>query len=475
MTKIRSKTVLAAALMVPLAFSAVSSAARAADLLTSWQATRGYDPAFAAARDALTAGAEKSKQGDALILPQVTLSGNADHLNERFRAGGSGAADSTLSGSRSGVGVSLAQPVFDAAAFVTRDQFRKQSLEAQVQYQAAEQDLILRVAKAYFEVLLARENVELVEEQEKAVGGQLARAKKTFEVGVSTITDTNEAQARFDAIIAADIAARNDLEIKETAYKRLTGLDGKQLVPISERPPTSPDPATLDAWMARVDNNLSIRAAALGLEIAQIDIQRYRLVNSPVLSFVASYAHRWDSGGISSSGGRDRTGTGTIGLQLSIPLFTGGARSSLLRQAVALRDQQSHTLDATKRDSEQAVQQFFLNVESGAAQIRALEQARVSSQSLLASSKTGRDVGVRTTIDVLNAQQAYYQTLYNLVGARYTYLYSRLQLAAAVGGLDGAELEKVNGWLAGSAPGSAGTGAAAAAYPAEKNGSRTNR
>jgi outer membrane protein len=354
---------------------------------------------------------------------------------------------------------------------VTRDQFHKQAEQAEVQFLVAQQDLVLRAAKAYFDVLLAQENLNLVKSQKEAVSQQLAQAQKMFEIGLSSVTDSDEAQARYDTIIASEIAAQNDLEVKANAYRNLTALDPATLLPISAVVADSDIrtdevraglPVLID--QARNDN-LSVRAQQLGLEIARFAIDRYRLANAPVVSLVASYGHTLENGSISSSGGRDNTGAASVGLQLSIPLYTGGARNSQLREAVALADQQLNTLEAVQRDAQQLTTQYFLDVASGEARIRALEQARVSASSSLESSKLGREVGVRTTIDVLNAEQNYYQAIYNLVAARYGYLFSKLQLAASVGDLDEKELVGVNRWLVGEPQSSSAPAAPASATP----------
>ena len=425
---------------------------QASDLISSWRAARSHDASFSAAKNALAAGLEFAEQGDAALLPQVSLSGNADRLRNDYRPGqgASNTSSKLTQGQQYGLNLSLVQPIYDAASWTKRDELHKQSQQAELQFRVAEQDLVLRVAKAYFDVLLARENLSLVAAQKEAIAVQLAMAKKLFQIGAATITDTNDAQARYDAIMAGEITAVNDLEIKSSAYQRLTSLDPALLAPVPESfQAPAPVPDMVSAWLEQAtEGSLAVKAQQLGLDIASVSIDRYRLETAPTLSLVAAYGSQFDSRGISSSGARDQTLSGSIGVQLSIPLYTGGSRSSQLRQTLALRDQQRDTLVAARRDAEEFTRQAFLGVKGGVAQIGALEQARRSSASSLASSKRGREIGVRTTVDVLNAEQNYYQTVYSLVAARYQYLLSRLQLAASVGQLSEAELVKVNGYLA---------------------------
>jgi outer membrane protein len=426
-----------------------ASNSNAADLLTSWRAACTYDANFLAAGKALAAGLEKSTQGDSMILPQVALTANIGEAKKNVQPGDTSITSTDTQGPQYGAGLSLVQPIYNVSAFAIRNELNIQAQEARVQYRVAEQDLILRVAKAYFEMLLAQKNVDLVKAQMEAVSQQLAQAKKMFSVGSATITDTNEAQARFDSIVAGEISARNDLSLKQAVYQQLTNLDPLNLVPVSEtRTPVPPQPAVIGPWLTQAQSDsLTVIAQKMGIQISNSEITRYRLESSPTLALVAGFGTQWDGSTSTRSGLLDRTSNSTIGLQLTIPLYTGGYRSSKYREAVSLAAQQRDALEAAIRDAQQTTRQSFLGVETGAAQIKALEQANISSASSVASSKMGRDVGVRTTVDVLNAQQIHYQNQYNLAVARYQYLLSKLQLAASVGNLNVGELENVNGWL----------------------------
>jgi outer membrane protein len=435
-----------------LAFSMFGAGAmncHAADLFESWQAAQSHDATYSAASHALAAGQEKARQGDSMVLPQVSLSANTGRTQNEEHYGNPAKSDVHARGQQYGSTISLSQPIYDASAFYGREQLKVQSREAEIQFRLAKQDLILRVAKAYFDVNLAQENVHLVAAEKSAIAQQLAQAKKTFSVGASTITDTNDAQARFDAIVASELSAQNDLQVKQAAYQQLTNLDPENLSPLTEgREALPPTPAEPQQWLEQArSESLNVIAQQLGLQVSNIEIKLYRLASSPKLALVASYDKQWDGASTSYPGYTNQTNQATIGLQLTIPLFTGGYRSSKHREAVELAAQQRDTLEATIRDAQQTARQSFLGVQTGAAQIKALEQARISSASSLASSKVGRDVGVRTTVDVLNAQQTHYQNLYNLVYARYQYLLSKLQLSASVGQLNEHEFEDVNSWF----------------------------
>lgn len=420
----------------------------AADLVEALRAARGYDASFAAAARTRDAGREKVQQARALLLPQVALAGNGAYNYNRYAAG-QGDASYEKDGASHGYSVSATQPVYRIEKLAGSDQLKKQAALAEIQYRIAEQDLILRVAKAYFDVVTAEEKIRVIDAQKDAISQQLARAKKSFEVGEATITDTDEAQARFDAALAQEIAGHNDLAVKREAFVLLTSLEGGKLARIGDRQqPAAPEPNDPATWFDRAErNNFALAGQRINLEIARREIDKYRAETAPSLDLTASYGDSWKAGGISNSGARDRNGSGVIGLQLSVPLYTGGNRSSQMREAVAREDAQRNTVEAVRRDTVQETRRAFLGVQSGAAQIRALQQALVSSKSLVDSTTLGREVGVRTTIDVLNALQQYFSTRYDLMVARSNYLYSRLQLVAAAGELTETDVVEVNRWL----------------------------
>ncbi|QNM97141.1 TolC family outer membrane protein [Chitinimonas koreensis] len=431
---------------------AVGSSAFAADLLSVYQEAKKYDATYAAAEAALRAGQEKSAQGRSLWLPKVQLQSGYSHATQDTDYGRNNVLlqDSDRSGNSYNYTVSASQPIYRADASVGKVQLDEQARLAEVSFASAQQNLILRVAQAYFDVLYAQDNLEFVRSQKDAVSQQLAQAKKSFEVGVATITDTHEAQAKYDAIVASEIAAENDLLVKQNAFLQLTGVpaEGLSMLP-AKMAATPPSPNDVNAWLRDAEQkSLAIDAQRGQLAIAEAEIDKYRLLRQPTLDLVAQYGTDYKKNGLTAAGGTDKTTSSAIGVQLNIPIYTGGATSSRLREAIALRDKAQHELEATRRDTAQTTKQAFLGVQAGAAQIRALEQALVSSQSSLDSTKLGREVGVRTTLDLLNAQQQYYSTKRDLALARYNYLLNQLKLSAAVGELGQPNLEAVNAQLA---------------------------
>lgn len=422
--------------------------ATAADLLEIYRAALASDPVYSAARAGWQAAQEKLPQGLAGLLPQASLSASTQH-NDRdlsFR-------DPAQRGSRTqynsnSASVSVTQPLYRQQNFAAYEQGKTQVALADAQLAAAGQDLILRVAQAYFDVLLARDSVAFAESQKTAIGQQLEQAKRNFEVGNATITDTHEAQARYDLVTAQEIAARNDLEVKNRALEQLIGRAAPGLALLGKRfTLQSPDPTSMEAWVEQARNgNLQVRIAQESLAFSALDVRRNRGAHHPTLDAFASITESASGSGIQGGSGTE-TNTKIIGLQLAIPLYQGGAITSRVREALANEDKARQDLENARRSAELAARQGYLGVTSGIAQVRALEAALVSNQSSLDSTRLGQEVGVRTQVDVLNAQQLLFSARRDLAQARYNYILSLLRLAAAAGRLTEADLQRINAWL----------------------------
>jgi outer membrane protein len=349
-----------------------------------------------------------------------------------------------------GLTVSASQPLYRYANSVAYSQAVEQVQQADYTLASARQDLILRVAIAYFDVLLAQFSVEVTESQKAAVSEQLAQAKRNFEVGVATITDTNEAQAKYDSIVAQEISARNDLENKRTALRAIIGrapADLKKLGPGFE--PTLPSPNSLDVWVERaLADNLAVRIAQYNADIAALEIERQRAGRLPTVDLVASFNAQAFNATINTSAAGEQH-QAAIGVALNVPLYTGGFVDSKVREALALQDAARQNLEVARRNALFSAQTGFTGVTSAAASVKAFEQALVSAQTAYESNKTGQEVGVRTNLDVLNTQQNVFQTRRDLAQAYFNYLIGVLRLKSAVGSLDEADLEEINRRLRG--------------------------
>jgi outer membrane protein len=435
-----------------LSLAALMPPAAAEDLLQVYRDAQKYDAVYAGARNSLAAGREKLPQGRALVLPSLNLTGNA--TRQRIE---SDSKDPSVTPSFNrtprifGYQLTLTQPVFRLQNWNQYDQSEFQVRQAEASFGLAGQDLMLRVAQAYFDVLAAQDSLGLVRAQKAAISEQLAQAKRNFEVGTATITDTHEAQARSDLSTAQEIAAQNDLESRRRALQLLTGKAYAVLKPLrADIKLSEPNPNDEQTWVALAEKqSYAVQVQQAGTAIAALEAKRNSNAHLPTLDFIAIYGQTDQSQGstLTSTTGSTLTQT-QIGLQLAMPLYSGGGLSSREREAAALSLKARDDLDNARRSAALTTRQSYLAVINGIAQVGALEQARISSQSALDSNKLGYEVGVRINIDVLNAQQQLYSTERDLAVARYNTITNHLRLKAAAGSLIEPDLEEVNRALA---------------------------
>ncbi len=423
--------------------AATCTAASAADLVSVYNDALAYDAQFAAARAQRLADDEKLVQGRAGLLPVIGASANSTYNQVETRQPVS--RDSNFNSN--GYSLQLTQPLFRWQNWVAYKQGELQVALAEAQYQQARQDLIVRVAQAYFDVLVAEEALASLEAQKKAAAEQLELAKKSFEVGTVTITDVHEAQSRYDLAVAQEIAAQSDLEVRRQVLTQVTGKPQGALEALTkEAQLPQPEPADITAWSSSAEQNAyAVQAAQTALEIAAREVERNRAGHYPTVDLVAT--HGRNKAFIASNGFNSDSTTSTLGLQLNVPLYQGGAVSSRERETAALQVKARADLDNARRSAVLAAQQSYLGVSSGLAQVKALEAAQVSSQSALDANRLGYEVGVRINIDVLNALQQVYATRRDLARARYDTLLAQLRLKAAAGSLSAADLEAVNALL----------------------------
>jgi len=420
--------------------------AGAADLMETYHAAQSNDPVFAAETAKHEAGQEKLTQGRSMILPTITANANTTYnrYNVKYLSPAFPFPGGQFNYNSHGYGATLVQPLYRAQNWAMYSESELQVAQAEAEYKIAQNGLILRVARAYFDVLLAQDNVELTATQKAAISAQLEQAKRNFEVGTSTITDTHEAQSRFDLILAQEISAQSNLEIKQRMLQQLTDATADNLRRLGEKFPLEmPQPADMEKWVELAQqNNLQLASAQASEQMAEKEVDRNRGGNYPTLDLVATYNRNYATGG--SFGVGSDTRIATVGVQLNVPLFQGGAGLSKWREAEANRNRAKSELENANRTVALQTRQAYLGVVNGIAQVKALQQALKSSESLLQSSKLGQNVGVRTNLDVLNAQQQLYTTRRDLYQAEYNYLMSLLQLKAAVGSISEADLATVN-------------------------------
>ena len=423
----------------------MSSLAQAADLLQTYHAAQANDPQIAAAYATQQAGREKLPQGRSLLMPSINLNANSTFNDQTIRyLGASPFPGGNNRYNSNGYGVTLVQPLYRQQNWLVYSESELQVAQAEAQFKIAEQDLILRVAQAYFDVLIAQDSVQLAGAQKTAISEQLEQARRNFEVGSATITDTLEAQARHDLTGAQEIAAQNNLEIKRRALQQLINAMPGDLARLGkEFQMEAPQPADMEKWVDDAQlNSPQLAIARAGAEIAEKEVARNRGGHYPTVDLVANYSNNNSSGG--SFGVGSENTSKSVGVQLNMPLFQGSAVNSKWREAEANRERAGQELENARRNIATQTRQAYLGVTSGIAQVKALQQALASSESVLEASKLGQEVGVRTNLDVLNAQQQLYSTRRDLYQATYSFLISQLRLKAAAGSLGEEDLSKVN-------------------------------
>jgi outer membrane protein len=432
---------------LPLLLALSAPPVLAADLLQIYRDALANDSTYASARATRDAGLESLPQGLAQILP--TANATAFAQNNRTDISFRGAApDSQREGNSNGFTVTLTQPLFNWQNIQVYKEAGFKAAQAEATFGQATQDLIVRVAQAYFDVLASQDSLAFIQAQKVAISEQLAQAKRNFEVGTATITDTHEAQARYDLATSQEIAAQGDLEIKKRTLQQIIGKFPERLEPL--RPSIElnpPKPNSMEDWAsAAASQGYQARAQEAALEIAVREIERIRAGHLPTLNIVGSAGSSSSSISTSTSVNNNPSDatSRTIGLQLAIPLYAGGNVSSQVRQAVANREKAQQDFEGARRTAALSARQAYVGVSNGMAQVRALEAALISSRSALDSNKLGYEVGVRINIDVLNAQQQVYSTLRDLSKARYDTIVNGLKLKAAAGTLGEADVEEVN-------------------------------
>jgi outer membrane protein len=423
-----------------------SGYAAAEDLMTCYRDGLQQDPVFGSARSGYEATKEKLPQGRALFLPNVNVSGNLNYnrTDFQFTPVPPGFVPGTKSYNSYGAALNLTQPLFRRQNNALYDQAQIQVIQAESQLALAGQDLMVRVAQAYFDVLLSEYNLGTVRAQKVATNEQLAQAKRNFQVGTATITDTYDAQARYDLVVAQEITAFNDIEVKRRALQQIIGrLPGPLAKPQPGIVLSPPEPNDMEAWVqAGYGDSLQVSVARSNLDLAVKEIERNRGATYPTLDAVGSATY--NSQGNSSLGVGQDTTQYVVGLQLNYPLYQGGALSSRVREAIANKSKAEQDYENARRTVAQNVRTSFLAVNTGLGEIQALKQAVASNRLSVDASKLGQEVGVRTQVDVLNAQQLLYSAERDLARSYYSTILAQLRLKASVGRLTPVDLDNVN-------------------------------
>lgn len=409
----------------------VAPAANAQSLFELHAAARGFDATYLAARAAADSAQYRAEQAHALRRPQVGLAVSANRSSSD-----DGAVDSTIR--TTSVAVNATQSIFNRANDVTIARADRSLDSAKADVELAEQDLIVRVAQAYFDMLTAQEALSAAQASKTAIAEQLASVKRNFDVGTGTITDMREAQARFDLATAQGIAADNDLRTKQIALDTLTGRNGVRPRPLAGPVTLAPLllPGSVESWLASTDDSPTVRKALVGYDVAKLETDKARAGRMPTVGLAGSVG-RFNTQA-SPQTPINQTGSGTatsLSIVLNLPLFTGHATQNRIKETLLLEEQSRNLLEVARRGVAQTTRVAYFGVQSLQAQVKALEAAESSSQLALDATRLGYKAGVRVNLDVLNAQTQLFTTRRDLAKARYDVVVDTLRLRQAAGTL----------------------------------------
>lgn len=422
----------------------VSLQAQPLSLMDVYQQALAHDASLASALSANRAAQEIIEQGKALYRPTVNFNADTNSLQSNIHyLGTPGNNKSSFDNYR--YGIDARQPIFRKQNLIQIEQAATQVSQADKQLNLAQQALMLRTTQAYFDVLMAQDKIELIGAQKAAIASQLDQAQANFDLGSATITDANEAQARFDLTVAQEIAAVNEYEIAKHVVQAITGQLPQRLASIKPNLKPNDLGQVMASWQElALINNLNIQIQQDAAKLAEQEIALNQAGHLPTLDAVASYTDSYANGSVSRYGAGNELQVGSIGLQLQIPLYEGGATSSRVRQAVLNKQKAQDDLELVRRQTELDTQRAYLNLSSSIAQLKALDQAVMSSQSQLDSTQLGHEVGVRTSVDVLNAQQQLFIAKRDALQARYNYLTNIIRLKTSAGVVSAADLVDIN-------------------------------
>jgi outer membrane protein len=431
----------------------------ASDLAAVLNEALANDPVYASARFAQQASSESEPQARAALLPNVSLSAAVNANRQHVDSRDTGLEPSFTQNFTSwGPTLQVSLPLYRAQLWDTLSQSRLTVRQSEMQFAQAREDLIVRVAQAYFDVLASRDALAAILTNKQAISEQLAQAQREFEVGTKTIVDTTEAQARFDQIVAQEQVALGDLIVKKSALRAIIGHDIGELAPLADAPVlVAPQPADVEAWARNAEqSNFQVLAARASSEAARQETKRARDAYRPTVDLSGSV--QWQHAtnfGLRPGGAAPpnvttfgtNTTSGAIGLIATVPLYTGDLLQSRIREAHANEFRAEQDLESARRNASQAARQAYTGTDFGLAQVHALESAEVSAKSQLDSTRLGYQVGVRINLDVLNANTLLFNTQRDLKKARYDFLVNGLRLKAASGSLEDKDVQSVNALL----------------------------
>lgn len=436
--------------LVGLGLAFIASAAHSESLMDVYNLAAGNDPVIQRAAADHAAALEALPQSRANFLPSIDFKAsrtenNQDVTKSNFINPITNLPNTGTSSFRNtDYSLNLKLPLYRRDNYVARRLAKHSVTRAEAEYETAQQDLQLRVAEAYFDILARRDDLEFARAEKLAIKRQLEQTQQRFDVGLVAITDVHESQARYDLTLAEEILASNQLDNRIEALRALTGTYHNELDKLNDEITlVRPDPEDIEQWTrTALEQNPALLAAQAALNESRENVAQQRSGHYPTLNLEASRSYS-DRGGVFASA----ADTNTIGLIFNLPIYAGGRTSSQTRQALHLLEASRQTLEEQRRKTQLQVRNAYLGVLSGISRVQALKQALVSNQSALRAAEAGYDVGTRTTVDVLLARRNLFSAQRDYAQSRYDYILDTLRLKQASGSLTADSLQAINNWL----------------------------
>lgn len=417
----------------------------ATDLMEAYRLAQANDPAFEAARHTFDAAKEKLPQALAGLLPTMTASANQNHTDSRAKFTGTSLIHRGIHAWT--WNVQLTQPLFRLQSWMAYSESEALVAQAQAEYSKVEQDLILRLSQAYFDILVAQESVRAAESRWQSMEEQGKAAKRSYELGTASVTDSYEARSKAELARSEFVVSRNELEIKLTELEKLTGKTLARLAslkPMVAVPRLEPNDSK--AWIEQArENNPEVRMQEAAVKVADSSVGKERAANAGTIDFVASYGANYSSGNITiPSDYETRAKSAIAGVQVNIPIFAGGLNSSRIREALANKYKADASLEEAKRKAGADAKQAYAGIVNGLSRIEALKMAVEAAENSLKGNQVGYRMGLRINNDVLDAEQQLYVSRRDLVKARYETIMQGLKLKAAAGVLTEKDIEAID-------------------------------
>lgn len=414
----------------------------ATDLISIYEQAEKNDPVYQQSIADFEATLENKPQAKALLLPTINFSASTTENRQSISQNNT---SSTTSFNSHNYGINVSQPIFNRERLIGLEQAELEIKQAAENLEKSKQELILRVISTYFEVLASYDDLDFANAEKESLYQQLEQATQRFDVGLTAITDVQEAQAGYDRAIAQEIQAQNAVDNAREALREIIGGYEDSLQTLgSDMPLKAPIPNTIEEWTdIALQNSQDVNASLFSLEAAKQEIKSQKAGHLPTLDLTASH-------GYDSSGGRfgaAQIHNSNIGIEFNLPLYQGGLINSNVRRAIKNHDSAVQQLETARRSSQRSTREAFNNVMSGISEVKALKQALKSSETALEATEAGFQVGTRTAVDVVNSERTTSSARRDFSRSKYDYIVNLMSLKQAAGILNTDDINIINQWL----------------------------